>query len=634
MSDGQRHPHVHIMFSERLIDDVEKMKERSPKDFFKYPARKKKDGSQPTFDEKLNRGAPKARKWAEKAFLSILRADFAHIQNEVLAKNGFSIRVDHRSLQAQKEEAERTSDFFLARLFNRVPEKYIGMITCKNNDDPQLANLKEFRALRQQHFDTVLRLDSLAKELAELETKDAVQIASVKAKKLLDSDEFAAQKFESTDLQTLRSNLFNAIAEVNKWKRVIISQHDAQEQAKLEYMTKAEREIWQNHSANVVQIHNLEEFLHSLRQPKNSQADALKAYDDIIACVKKKIIALNSSVGLMEKSIADINHKLESHNCKKNILLVTHTILQDNSFARKKLKQACDNLDLAVDELRNAIFDKTISNEKKEIFKTSEVYDIIRRQYFGLKKEYEKTLNLKFDLQQKIISPQRAVSMAKNIFAKGGFKALRADLRQYRKDEQRFSQNLLDFQNREKVFLNRDWVADDRHIFLQEKYFIDKQRILLNIEHQRLTNLKISLDQKSEELGHFCQLPESQEKIQDIATGILRKNFKFVRRLEETESRLKHLAQRINHAKKQMDALKSQLSFDNRHTCYKVVSSDIPSSSDSLASIIADAILREPDAVQCVARFDGDYLEMEKSWQLMSVFDKAEFIRKKIIRDL
>ena len=27
MSDGQHHPHVHIMFSERLIDDVEKKKE-------------------------------------------------------------------------------------------------------------------------------------------------------------------------------------------------------------------------------------------------------------------------------------------------------------------------------------------------------------------------------------------------------------------------------------------------------------------------------------------------------------------------------------------------------------------------------------------------------------------------------
>ena len=42
LSNGQRHPHVHIMFSERLIDEVEKLKESSPKNFFKYPARKKK----------------------------------------------------------------------------------------------------------------------------------------------------------------------------------------------------------------------------------------------------------------------------------------------------------------------------------------------------------------------------------------------------------------------------------------------------------------------------------------------------------------------------------------------------------------------------------------------------------------
>ena len=41
MSDGQHHPHVHIMFSERLIDDVEKKQERDAKNFFLYPARKK-----------------------------------------------------------------------------------------------------------------------------------------------------------------------------------------------------------------------------------------------------------------------------------------------------------------------------------------------------------------------------------------------------------------------------------------------------------------------------------------------------------------------------------------------------------------------------------------------------------------
>jgi len=52
------------------------------------------------------------------------------------------------------------------------------------------------------------------------------------------------------------------------------------------------------------------------------------------------------------------------------------------------------------------------------------------------------------------------------------------------------------------------------------------------------------------------------------------------------------------------------------------------------ASLIADAILMEPQAVQLVARFDGNNLEMEKDWELMSEFDKDEFIRKKIIREL
>ena len=86
LSNGQRHPHVHIMFSERIIDDVEKIKERSPKNFFKYPARKKKDGSEPSFDEKFNRSAPKSRKWCDHFFITQLRADFAQIQNDVLAR--------------------------------------------------------------------------------------------------------------------------------------------------------------------------------------------------------------------------------------------------------------------------------------------------------------------------------------------------------------------------------------------------------------------------------------------------------------------------------------------------------------------------------------------------------------------
>lgn len=41
----------------------------------------------------------------------------------------------------------------------------------------------------------------------------------------------------------------------------------------------------------------------------------------------------------------------------------------------------------------------------------------------------------------------------------------------------------------------------------------------------------------------------------------------------------------------------------------------------------------EPQAVQLVARSNGNNLEMEKDWELMSELDKDEFLDKKIVRE-
>ena len=77
--------------------------------------------------------------------------------------------------------------------------------------------------MRKQHFDLVMKMDDIAKEKEELETKDAVQISTTKAKNLTDSRNFLSQY-----QQELKNKMFTAVAEVNKWKRVIISFHDAQ----------------------------------------------------------------------------------------------------------------------------------------------------------------------------------------------------------------------------------------------------------------------------------------------------------------------------------------------------------------------------------------------------------------------
>ena len=554
-----------------------------------------------------------------------LRADFAQIQNEVLEQNGFSIRVDHRSLKAQKEEAERNGDTFLARLFNRIPEEYVGVISCHSDDEPKIERLHKFRELRKQHFELVMKLDALTKETDELETKDAAQISSTRAKKLIDSHECISQ-FQ----QVLRDKMLTAVAEVNKWKRVIISQHDALTQAKLEYMSKAERELWQKYFETLARKKHLEQFLNTLRKPKESQKVATKAYEDVLVGVHAKIASLNAAS--LTTAVQEIEKRLETPDCKKNILLVSHQILQANTHARKMLRRASFDLDKAIDNLRDALVSQTLE-EPQEIFRTREVYDLIRRQFFGLKKEHEKTLDLKLELQQKVISPQRALAMAQNIFVRGDYKRLREDIRRYKKDSLRLAQNLLSFSQQEKIFRSTDWTLFPRATFLQQQYYLTKQCTLLGVEKPRLDHLNLSLQGKQAELDARCREPEAQRQIEVIAAGILRKNFQHVRRLEEVDARAKKLVQRMNHTHEQMLILKERLSRDKSSTRYKVVSSNI-SSNGNAASIIADAILHEPHAVQLVAHSSGNSLEMEKDWELMSELDKDELLDKEIVREL
>ena len=632
MSDGQHHPHVHIMFSERLIDDVEKEKERAACNFFKYPARKKKDGSEPSFEERRKHGAPKNRNWANKNFLTVLRADFAQIQNEVLSRNGFSIRVDYRSLEAQKEEAQSNGDTILARLFSRVPEKYIGVISCQENDEPRLERLKIFRGLRKQHFDMVMKMDALTTEADELEVKDAVQIASTRAKELMESKEYTSQKFVSQPLLAMRNKMRTAVAQVNKWKRIIISQHDAEEKAKLEYMTKSERELWQKYFETLGQKKQLEEFLQTLKKPDESKKEEVKAYEELVRGVYSKIFSLLTSARAMKKSVEDIRRRFEEPEFRNNILMVTHQILQANTHARKMLKRASEELDKAVDDLRNALFAKTIQ-EPQTSFKTREVYDLIRRQYRDLKKEHEDLFVEKFQLQRQIISPERAIFMAKNIFVHGDYKRLRENIRRYKKEEQRLAPKLLAYDKEEKEFQKRDWSVFPRSTFLQVQYYLTKQRTMLELEGSRLDQIKFSLQKKQAELEALCRQPEAVKKIEEIATGILRKNLRFVRQLEKVDRCDKEIILRMNHAQEQMKALENRIALDKVNTRYRVTVSDTLTNNQA-ASLIADAILFEPEAVQLVARFNGNNLEMEKDWELMSEFDKDEIIRKKIIREL
>lgn len=110
---GERNPHVHIMFSERIINDHTRNLEES--EFFKkhgYDCNGKEYG-----------GAVKDRKWAgrgSKTELLRLREDIAERINEAYKRNGFSCRVSAKSLEEQKRARYRVGDIEGGFLYKRV----------------------------------------------------------------------------------------------------------------------------------------------------------------------------------------------------------------------------------------------------------------------------------------------------------------------------------------------------------------------------------------------------------------------------------------------------------------------------------------------------------------------------------
>ena len=61
--------------------------------------------------------------------------------------------------------------------------------------------MKKYRNLRRKHFDLIFKNDSAVKEIEELETKDAVQNATVKAREFITSEEFLSQKFDTKEIE-------------------------------------------------------------------------------------------------------------------------------------------------------------------------------------------------------------------------------------------------------------------------------------------------------------------------------------------------------------------------------------------------------------------------------------------------
>lgn len=630
---GELHPHVHIMFSERLIDDVERTNERPACKYFRRAAKPLKGETVASFERRREHGAPKDKKWHDKKFLLVLREDFALIQNEVLAENGFSIRVDHRSLKVQQQEAQENSDQFLAQLCNRMPESFIGVVTAHSNN--LTTDLKKAR-IDTQVKQTSLFLDDLNQKLQlELETKALVRRVELAHLNLIHSNAYRSANFDEPTLRALNDSITLCLTKIRQLKRNLVSVNKAHQRAQAEYLTAAERKFLFDYKNTLGQKINLEKLLAQLeamsyKTPANQQAAM-----QIQCAIQKRIADLQNFLSEQHSQFKTTQLKLQNPYRRKNIQLATHLILQDNLKTLSELKNVSNELLKHLDAMREII---EIQQVPQTVFTLSEVKASLLEHYRSLNRQYDHAIEKRNRLCFKKLTSSTALSIAKNIFAHGALKKLRLERQSYEKAKFQYERDLADTLKREFLFSSTNWT--NRGDRLKAQYYLVKSKSRLDLARQKLAQTKIRLDNESERLELLCKTPAAQEKITLLAANILRRNLKFVHQFDAEKKRVAELSKKIQTAKKRLDLLKELSVTRNRNHLYRVITSESicansasPTKND-LVTIIADALAGQSYAVQLVARSSGNNLEMDKDWTLMTELDRDQLLHKKIAREL
>ena len=620
----KNHPHVHIMFSERLIDDIERFNERPASKYFRRAAKPLKSAQSVSFERRREHGAPKDKKWHDKNFLKQIRADFAKIQNEVLAKNGFSIRVDHRSLKAQKTEAVKNDDYALSKILDRNPESYIG-VQAARSDNPKLRQLKILRKLKNNDCKNVLQAEFDSFQIAEENIKFRIRNAVATAQNLMNSDEYKNPKNIFTRFFYIDWNM--AIDEVNRLKRELTFSKDLLKKAQMQYLSKEERKIFNEFHKAVNQKAHLEDLINNLPFPKyDYQIEAREAYFQICNAANDKIHSLEKNIHDMQPVISRLQEKLLTN--QKNIQSVTHHFLRNNNASRERLFDSVSRLENIVNSLQKALEAQKANEPLKYTYSTREIFDILKSHYHSLKAEKEKMIDEKNLLWQKVISPKRAINIAQRLFLNNKDVELRKRIITHQLQLEALSSKMKIYQQQKMAFDDRNWSDNNKPEFIQMQYSLTKQKILLDLQQQKLNEEQKNINLEQSRLNNILQSDATKTKINEIAIGILRKNHNVAKDYKNLGQRYKLISDAVNHTKEQLLAVKSQLNKERSENIYKFFpqnypSNKQPSDNKSIASVIADALMCDDVALPAVGR-----LHMHTDWVFLTEAEKKALIKK------
>ncbi len=585
MSDGERQPHVHIMFSTREIDNVERTQERSPERFFKQYNRKNPEKG----------GCQKAKKWysaERRKYLVLMREDYANIQNEALARNGINLRVDHRTLKAQREEALANGNYLLADLLDRKPEKSVGPVELLKGNSAIVEEQKKLRSNKREREKMLYTRYMLKDTIDKTSTMEITQDIKNRGRAILSYGNEIEDVCERDYYIEEKKKIVDMEKEMAQMHSMVILPHQAIEKALLDAMTKEEKERWQELKNYGQEKREWENLKNNMIEPAFNDYEGQEAYIRIKPQIDIELDRVNREIRQAASDLRPVFDRLSLPHNKDNIRRQAAMYLNDHRQDNPEITRRQEIVDKRLDALDNHLKEYFTVTQSDRIFTAEEAVSILKAS-IARQEKLELKIRDKVDrLKKKYISYPRALEMAKNNYVHGAFKQLREDKRELKKREEKLSPSA-----REDAW--------------QE------------------------IRQRERKLEDMCNTPVAREKIETIAAGILRKNVSVAKSLRELNSQHRNFVRYINHNREQAKRAEIRSGFE-RGNKFRVApptpapekgsgggggcGCSYPTPSRS-ADLISKAIDGSPKEAQLVARSKPDEPD---DWKWLSEADKDD----------
>lgn len=626
---GETHNlHCHLMFSPRIIDETEGKKPRKKSHFFKYPLRE--NVKNPTEKMLREHGAPNDRRFSDRQHVGEFRAIFAEITNEVLQKYGHRARVDHRSLKEQEREARMNGDTLLAEILHRIPEKHISKMSTMEERNPEVAQLMKYRDQKKEYRDLLIQADILERKLKENTAAEADNTREKKIHALVESNEFLESDNDASSyIGELRTNFLQAIEECEHLQAGIIPSKQAYNDARLEYMSDAEQELYEGWLHLQEEQEHWKTFRDNLKIPQEGAVseEELAAYHELEWALEEKFATMDKLTETMQPQVDAILKRQENQDVKKQIFFIAHQALEANKHQQMLLDKAKQNLEVSIKALEQALFSVEQQEGRQESYTTRELYRIIRRRFFGYKKEVERLKKQIATVEKKVLTPQRIQQIAEDRFTGGAFKDLREQKRKFAKAKEKLDKSIDRYLACDKAL---QALPASHPSYAETRKMAEELHRDMSTEQEKFKNWEAQITSKEQALSARVSTPEAKDKIHNIALGVARGNAKYVERLQSLKQRLTVAEEKLERVRPQFEALSKKYARDKKNTRhYRVEKDRVPKDTDypdAIAQALSGQDKGMPNNVSC--RDDEDDMGM-KNWKLMSVLEREEEYNKR-----